>query len=254
MWRDYQKIHPLNLKQALDTDMGHMDDSEGRPVSGLLAGNLNMAGDREECLEISYLQFCDIFITSKTLQREIKIGVCTPNVCTREEVRNEGLLDINLWFNRTKTTEFTMTDEQLSRISCESRAGDYCIRSMQELVPGFPSENSTQKMNWFHNRILDAWGKPGAGMAKGNLRWEGSKSECLAVRGTMHCLVPMRVTFGSNDVREGLYGVCVPRTCNGEAVLRVLHAIIDTMIDEFTLNLMRFGGYPGREMICSHGN
>ena len=105
----------------------------------------------------------------------------------------------------------------LSGVKDRVRAGGY------ELFADVPSDScaravdSLSKEDW--ERMLDAWGKPGAGILDGNIFYYGSYDECGSIENFNYCIVGLKQSMGS-------LGVCVPNECNDEDVQFVFSHVL----------------------------
>ncbi|XP_046843470.1 nose resistant to fluoxetine protein 6-like isoform X2 [Xenia sp. Carnegie-2017] len=61
-------------------------------------------------------------------------------------------------------------------------------------------------------RYLDSWGKPGAGILSGNVKWFGAFDQCIAISGGKYCLVTMLGNI-TNKTIPIWYGICLPNVC-----------------------------------------
>ena len=101
-------------------------------------------------------------------------------------------------------------------MKCEHSSMSQCMSDVARLLPDEPQE-WLDPSQWLHNKIIDSWGKIPAGLAMGNTKWAGSKSECLGVGDfTEYCEVPTKVRAGVDpDVKkDGIFGICVPKSCH----------------------------------------
>jgi peptidoglycan/LPS O-acetylase OafA/YrhL len=91
-----------------------------------------------------------------------------------------------------------------------------------------------ESIEWYHNHttllpkiavLLDATGKPGAGLLGGNLFLVPSFDECFKYNYTSFCMGPVRLTALSED---SLFiwnvGLCVPKYCNATDVALIMNS------------------------------
>ena len=108
----------------------------------------------------------------------------------------------------------------LSGVMDRVRAGGY------ELFANVPSEScaravdSLSKEDW--ERMLDAWGKPGAGILDGNIFYYGSYDECGSFENFNYCML----NLGESEISSVKFGVCVPNECNDEDVQFVFSHVL----------------------------
>ena len=83
----------------------------------------------------------------------------------------------------------------LSGVKDRVRAGGY------ELFANVPSDScvyavdSLSKEDW--ERMLDAWGKPGAGILDGNIFYYGSYDKCRSFEKFNYCILCLKQSMGS---------------------------------------------------------
>ena len=108
----------------------------------------------------------------------------------------------------------------LSGVMDTVRAGGY------ELFANVPSEScaravdSLSKEDW--ERMLDAWGKPGAGILDGNISYYGSYDKCESFENFNYCML----NLGESEISSVEFGVCVPNECNDEDVQFVFSHVL----------------------------
>ena len=85
--------------------------------------------------------------------------------------------------------------------------------------------SNTQKLL----RVLDAWGKPGAGILEGNTLALGSYDECSLAEGTEYCLATLHLP---PYVPTYTIGVCLPAECT----VQDLDTILDTILGLLGIN------------------
>ena len=105
-----------------------------------------------------------------------------------------------------------------------------CIHAVKEL---FRNDSHTLI------RMLDAWGKPGAGMLNGNTMWLGSYDECAPLNDSDFCL--LKLLLGNDEgIWSGVFteeaaiisvAMCVPVQCDAEDVKKAVDAIILSQLD-----------------------
>ena len=78
-------------------------------------------------------------------------------------------------------------------------------------------------------RVLDAWGKPGAGILEGDAFALGSYDECSSVERSEYCLAAFHLP---PYVPNYTIGVCLPAECT----VQDLDAILDTILARFRIN------------------
>ena len=77
-------------------------------------------------------------------------------------------------------------------------------------------------------RMLDAMGKPGAGILDGNVYADGSFQECLGIDVAQYCTLPLNFTSASNSsLLVVRMGVCMPREGCSSQDLRAAIAELD---------------------------
>ena len=80
--------------------------------------------------------------------------------------------------------------------------------------------NNTQELI----RVLDSWGKPGAGILDGNVWALGSYDECRSLEGTGYC----RVSFTLPMLPQPYtYGLCLPAECTAQDIDTALKSVMD---------------------------
>ena len=110
--------------------------------------------------------------------------------------------------------------QSLSSVMDRVRTGEY------ELFANVPSDScaravdSLSKEEW--ERMLDAWGKPGAGILDGNIFYYGSYDECGSFEKFNYCIL----NLGESEILSVKFGVCVPNECNDEDVQFVFSQIL----------------------------
>lgn len=81
-------------------------------------------------------------------------------------------------------------------------------------------------------RVLDAWGKPGAGILEGNLLALGSYDECKSVEGTEYCHATFTVPILPLPYN---LGVCLPAECTAQDIETILKEILAIVAPNATL-------------------
>ncbi len=98
---------------------------------------------------------------------------------------------------------------------------DGCLNSTASIVAWSIENNSTKMLI----PLLDATGKPGAGLLEGNLVLVPSFDECFKYNYTSFCMGPVRL---ASSPKTSLFvwnvGLCVPKYCNSSDVAFVMNA------------------------------
>ena len=63
-------------------------------------------------------------------------------------------------------------------------------------------------------KMLDAWGKPGAGILDGNVNFYGSYDECLAVKEAKYCALSLINPSASYMIPVAMEALCLPEECS----------------------------------------
>ena len=89
--------------------------------------------------------------------------------------------------------------------------------------------------------MVDAWGKPGAGILQGNFNWIGRASECRQTKISNinftnaqtfeQTLVILQVSPVEMDSPEIVFGVCLPEACEPDDVIHVMESLIQRLDD-----------------------
>ena len=95
----------------------------------------------------------------------------------------------------------------------------------QECVTGFEQlMNSRDQLNIskFY-RILDASGKPEAGIFDGNVYAYGSYDECLDTGGTQYCVLQFLISISGTFEPNYYFAVCLPAACTTTDIFNVIN-------------------------------
>ena len=110
--------------------------------------------------------------------------------------------------------------QSLSSVMDRAKAGGY------ELFANVPSDSCARAVDSLSTedweRMLDAWGKPGAGILDGNIFYYGSYDECGSFEKFNYCIL----NLGESEILSVKFGVCVPNECNEEDVQFVFSHIL----------------------------
>lgn len=118
-----------------------------------------------------------------------------------------------------------LEDSDILRNVFELSASSACEEAFAKLA------NDTLKLL----RVLDAWGKPGAGILEGNAWALGSYDECRSLEGTRYCHAGFQVPILPLPYTVGM---CVPAECTDQDIDSVLallkvHASVPPVCESF---------------------
>ena len=107
-----------------------------------------------------------------------------------------------------------------------------CLEALESLVP--EERNGSIEVPPSLLPLLDAEGKPGAGLLTGNLAWDGAYDECFTFNYTGYCqaskvrspLIPAKLDL------SWILGLCVPKECNRTDVAILINYTSFFKVDE----------------------
>lgn len=110
--------------------------------------------------------------------------------------------------------------------------GSSCLQAWRKLQRVQDTTNTSVAA-----RMLDATGKPGAGILDGNVYAYGSFQECTDTGVSQYCIVPLNVTSRTNaTVLYMRLGVCMPKECTAQDISDAIEAL-DNILHVQTLDL-----------------
>lgn len=95
------------------------------------------------------------------------------------------------------------------------------------------------------NKAFDAFGKPGAGILRGNVFWLGSFDECDHIRDFHYCLVAVNLSGIAPKVKTLqklplMYGMCIPENCSEKDIANGFDYLLAITGLNKTLSLSKF--------------
>ncbi|XP_071491470.1 nose resistant to fluoxetine protein 6-like [Diadema antillarum] len=88
-------------------------------------------------------------------------------------------------------------------------------------------------------KVLDATGKPQAGILVGNWAWLGHFDECMGISGFKYCAAYFQVTLPNITIIGEpplVWGLCVPESCSNSDVLSSLNYFVEQVEAPFSLS------------------